>query len=139
MSENGFQCLELVEGGRANTCQGQHTAWGGVRAGERPPGERLCSCPREVSARDGKAGPPLAAGRAESGRCGAYRKQARSRRGAIRVQVREKRGAGSYLLQGEGGAVTALLPSQESIIKVAGGVTSEGGRACGRRDALGAA
>lgn len=54
------------------------------------------------------------------------------------MQVREQRGAGSYLLQGEGGAVTALLPSQESIVKVAGGVTSEGGRACGRRAALGA-
>lgn len=94
MSENGFQCLELVEGRRANTCQGQHTAWGGVRAGERPSAERLCSCPREVSARDGKAGPPLAAGRAESRAVRGVQKagteQARGNQGAGQGEERSR-------------------------------------------------
>lgn len=48
-------------------------------------------------------------------------------------------GAGSYLLQGEGGAVAALLPPQEPVVEVASGVSSEGGRACGPRAALGTA
>lgn len=48
-------------------------------------------------------------------------------------------GAGSYLLQGEGGAVAALLPPQEPVVEVAGGVSSEWGRACGPRAALGTA
>lgn len=61
------------------------------------------------------------------------------RGGGSSAQSRGKRGWGSrsYLLQGEGGAVTTLLPAQEPVVEVTGGVRSEGGSACGRRATVG--
>lgn len=138
MSKNGFQGFELVEGRRANICQGQGTAGSGGRAGELPSGGGVRpAAPGRFQRGTGTAGPPGAAGRAGPG--GAGREQAGTRQGATGVRGRGQRGAGSYLLQGEGGAVAALLPAQEPVVEVAGRVTSEGGRACGRRAALGAA
>lgn len=81
------------------------------------------------------AGRELAGNRHGGGREQAWCRQA----GGSGCRGQGQREAGSYLLQGEGGAVAALLPSQESVVEVAGGVTSEGGRACGPRAALGAA
>lgn len=49
----------------------------------------------------------------------------------------ERRGSRSYLLQGEGSAVATLLPAQETVVEVAGGVCSEGGSTCGRRAPVG--